>query len=117
MNTEIRHHLDQNRKVERWATYRGLNMVYEGRSDLIAVRPPDISAHGMFINTPEHFAEGAVLKLQFRLSRSGHDIHARAEVRYCVPDIGIGVEFIDIAEADELAIAEEIDNLTNNAHP
>jgi len=100
-----------NREFDRWATYRGLTINYEGRSELLEIRAPDISPRGMFIHIPQHFPEGAVLKLEFRLSRSGHEVHARAEVRYCLPGVGIGVEFIDISEQDELAIADEIDSL------
>jgi PilZ domain len=108
MSTETRQPPTLNREFGRWTAYRGLNVVYEGSSQLIEVHPPDLSAHGMFINTPQHFPEGAVLKLEFRLGRSGQDIHARAEVRYCLPGIGVGVEFIETAEADERTIAEEI---------
>jgi hypothetical protein len=111
MNSGPIRHPIPNREYDRWATYRGLTIVYEGRSELIEVRAPDISPKGMFIHIPQHFPEGAVLKLEFRLSRSGHEVHARAEVRYCLPGVGIGVEFIDISEQDELAIADEIDSL------
>jgi PilZ domain len=111
LNSGPMHHPIPNREYDRWATYRGLTIVYEGRSEQIEVRAPDISPKGMFIHIPQHFPEGAVLKLEFRLSRSGHEIHARAEVRYCLPGVGIGVEFIDISEVDELAIADEIDSL------
>jgi PilZ domain-containing protein len=65
----------------------------------------------MFIHIPQHFPEGAVLKLEFRLSRSGRDVKTCAEVRYCLPGVGIGVEFVDISPKDEQAIAEEIETL------
>ena len=71
-------------------------MSYEGRSELIPVRPPDISSMGMFINTPEKFHEGAVLKVQFQLARTGYEVYTRAEVRFCLPGVGIGIEFIDL---------------------
>jgi hypothetical protein len=99
------------REFDRFATYRGLNIVYEGRREHIEVRAPDISPRGMFIHIPQYFPEGAVLKLEFRLSRSGHIVKARAEVRYSLPGVGIGVEFVDISEEDEQAIAEEIETL------
>ncbi len=111
MSTETGQHVILNRDLGRWAAYRGLNIKYEGSSKLIEVRAPDLSPRGMFIHLAQHFPEGSVLKLEFRLGRSGLDIHARAEVRYCLSGVGIGVEFIDIAEADRLAIAEEIDGL------
>jgi len=32
----------------------------------------------------------------------------RAEVRYCLPDVGVGVEFIDIAPEAKAAIEDEL---------
>ena len=111
MNSDQQHHPVPSREFDRFATYRGLHIVYEGRSELIEVRAPDISPRGMFIHIPHHFPEGAVLKLEFRLSRSGREVKTRAEVRYCLPGVGIGVEFIDISSEDEEAIAAEIESL------
>jgi hypothetical protein len=48
------------------------------------VRPPDLSPHGMFVNTKTEYPQGAVLKLRFRLSRTGTVIQTRGEVRYCL---------------------------------
>lgn len=111
MSSDPHEHPVPSREFDRFATYRGLNIVYEGRSEQIAVRAPDISPRGMFIHIPQHFPEGAVLKLEFRLSRSGHAVKTRAEVRYSLPGVGIGVEFVDIAPDDEQAIADEIETL------
>jgi len=99
------------REAERFAAYRGLNLVYEGRSERMEVRAPDISPRGMFIHIPRQFPEGAVIKVEFWLSRSGHHVQARAEVRYCLPGVGIGVEFVDIADIDKDAIENEINDL------
>lgn len=99
------------REAERFATYRGLNLIYEGRSEKIEVRAPDISPKGMFIHMPNRFPEGAVIKVEFWLSRSGHHVKARAEVRYCLPGVGIGIEFIDISEEDKAIIESEINDL------
>lgn len=111
MSSDPHQHPVPSREFDRFATYRGLNIVYEGRSEQIAVRAPDISPRGMFIHIPQHFPEGAVLKLEFRLSRSGHTVKTRAEVRYSLPGVGIGVEFVDISPDDEQAIADEIETL------
>ena len=99
------------RDAERFAAYRGLNLVYEGRSEKMEVRAPDISPRGMFIHIQRPFPEGAVIKVEFWLSRSGHHIKARAEVRYSLPGVGIGVEFVDIADVDKDAIENEIKDL------
>ena len=96
------------RSHNRYAAYRDLAIAYEGYSEDIPVRAPDISATGMFINTARRFPEGSIVKVHFRLTRSSYEINARAEVRYCLPGVCIGVEFIDIADADRQAILDEI---------
>jgi hypothetical protein len=109
MISDTRPHPVPTREGARYATYRGLNITYEGRSEQIEIRAPDISSRGMFIHIHTYFPEGAVLKVQFRLSRSGHTVHARGEVRYCLPGVGIGVEFVEISPEDARAIEDEID--------
>lgn len=97
-----------NRRSPRYAQFSDLSLTYEGRTEEISSRPPDISPHGMFINTTRRFPEGAVMKLRFRLSRSGIEVHARGEVRYCLAGVGIGVEFIGLEPEYVRAIEEEI---------
>lgn len=99
------------RDAGRFAAYRGLCLIYEGRSEIIEVRAPDISPKGMFIHIPNQFPEGAVIKMEFWLSRSGAHIKVRAEVRYCLLGVGIGVEFVDIAEEDQAIIEREINDM------
>jgi hypothetical protein len=94
------------RDRDRITTLKDLYLVYEGHSQELAIRAPDLSPRGMFINTLDSFPEGAVLKVRFRLARSNHRVQARCEVRYCLP--GVGVEFIDIAPGDQKAIREEL---------
>src|ERR1700680_3293119 len=85
-----------------------LSMIYEGATEDVSVRPPDLSPHGMFINTRTDYPEGAVLKLRFRLSRTGVLVQTRCEVRYCLKGVGIGVEFVDVTPETTRAIDEEI---------
>lgn len=99
---------DLQRRSPRYAQFSELSLTYEGRTEEICSRPPDISPHGMFINTAKRFPEGAIMKLRFRLSRSRMEVHARAEVRYCLPGVGIGVEFIALEPQYVHAIEEEI---------
>ena len=96
------------RANNRYAAYRDLAIAYEGYSENIPVRAPDISASGMFINTGRSFPEGAIIKVHFRLTRSSYEVNARAEVRYCLRGVGIGVEFIEISDVDRQAIRDEI---------
>ncbi len=92
----------------RFGQYRDLTVIYEGSSEAIPVRPPDLSPGGMFINTPKHYPEGAVLKLSFYLVRRNYEVSARAEVRFCQPGIGIGVEFVEISDEARQAIMDEL---------
>lgn len=76
---------------------RDLSLSYEGRSERISTRPPDLSDRGMFINTANRFPEGAILNVTFRLHHVAGEVAARCEVRYCLPGVGVGVEFIDVS--------------------
>jgi hypothetical protein len=84
-----------------------IRMNYEGNGENIPLRPPDISRHGMFVNTSTHFPEGAIVNLRFRLTRSNVEVQTRGEVRYCLPGIGIGVEFVGIRPEAVRAIERE----------
>ncbi len=97
------------RTAKRFSSLRDLSVTYEGHSENIVTRPPDISTRGMFINTTRTFPEGAVLNVRFRLALSGYEVHSRAEVRYCLPGVGVGVEFIDISRDCVRAIEREIE--------
>lgn len=96
------------RQFERYSSYRDLAVNYEGYSEEIPVRIPDISIFGMFINTPHLFPNGAVLNVKFTLTRSNYQVEARSEVRYCLPGVGVGVEFVEISPEAQKAIEEEL---------
>lgn len=97
------------RQHKRYPTHvSDLSITYEGYSEDIPLRPPDLSVRGMFINAANHLPEGTVLKVHFRLTRTRYEINARAEVRYCLPGVGIGVEFVDISPEAQRAIEEEL---------
>ena len=89
--------------------FSDLSLVYEGQSEEMTLRGPDLSPQGMFINTPRHFPVGAVLKICFRLSRQDVVVHARAEVRYCLPGVGVGVEFFELSPEATRAIEKELE--------
>jgi len=96
------------RRDVRHPQFSDFSMTYEGMSEDIVLRAPDLSVHGMFINTAKEFAEGSVLKIQFRLTKSGVVIQTRCEVRYCLAGVGVGVEFIGISPESVRAIENEI---------
>jgi hypothetical protein len=92
-----------------------ISLNYEGHSEEVAARPPDVSARGMFINTARNFPEGAVLNLKFLLSLSGVEIQTRGEVRYCLKGVGIGVEFVGISPDAVEEIEREIELCANHS--
>lgn len=96
------------RREPRIQQLKELHLTYEGIRSEIPIRPPDISLHGMFVNTSTHFAEGAVVNLRFRLTQSNVEVQTRGEVRYCLRGIGIGVEFVGIEAGALHAIEQEI---------
>jgi PilZ domain len=99
---------ERERLSPRIYTVKEISVRYEGRAEEVAVRPPDVSTHGMFFNTPTRFPEGAVLNLRFRLALTGAEIHTRCEVRYCLPGVGVGVEFIGISPEAVRKIEREV---------
>lgn len=104
----------ENRRDVRHPHLSELSMIYEGYEEDICVRPPDLSSHGMFINTRTEYPEGAVLKLRFKLARTGVIINTRCEVRYCLRGVGVGVEFLAIPPESVRAIEEEIELQTQH---
>ncbi len=96
------------RLFKRHSYFQELHVVYEGHHDRIPLHGPDLSPHGMFINTSYQLPEGAVLQVQFRLSQSNFVVRARCEVRYCLPGVGVGVEFVHISARAQNAIRDAI---------
>lgn len=102
------------RSALRIHSIREITLRYEGTDESVITRVPDVSTTGMFVNTSRHYEEGAVLNLQFCLELSGLEVQARGEVRYCLPGVGVGVQFIDVSEKAIRSIEKEID-LTRRA--
>jgi hypothetical protein len=97
------------RQWPRVSHLKEVSLSYEGRSEVLSVHLPDISLSGMFLNTATSYPEGTILKVHFRLSQSNHPVDVRCEVRYCLPGVGVGLEFIDIAAKDKKAIMKELE--------
>ena len=97
------------RAAKRVHTISGIVLNYEGSSDLTFVRSPDVSTRGMFISTARTFPEGAVLNVRFRLALTGASVRARGEVRYSLPGVGIGLEFVDLDPAMFKLLEGEVD--------
>ncbi len=86
-----------------------ISVHYEGHTEEIASRLPDVSPSGMFISTSKVFPEGSVLILTFRLAFTGAEVRTRCEVRYCLPGVGVGVEFVGITPQAVRKIKKEIE--------
>jgi len=99
---------ERERLSPRIHTVKEISVHYEGRTEEVAIRPPDVSTHGMFFNTPTRFPEGTVLSLRFHLALTGAEIRTRCEVRYCLPGVGVGVEFIGISPDAVRKIEREV---------
>jgi hypothetical protein len=97
------------RSARRVHTISGIVLNYEGNSDLTYVRSPDVSARGMFINSAKTFPEGAVLNVRFRLALTGAEVRARGEVRYSLPGVGIGLEFVGLDAATLEILEREVE--------
>jgi len=94
-----------------------VHLTFEGRGSEIPIRTPDLSPHGMFVNTSTHFPEGAIVNLRFRLTHSNLEVQTRGEVRYCLPGIGIGVEFVGLGAEAIQAIEKEVRAFSRVRHP
>jgi hypothetical protein len=62
----------------------------------------------MFINTDYLFPEDVILEIRFTLPFTRHQVRARGKVRYSLPGVGVGIQFVDISAADQHAIDQEI---------
>jgi len=87
---------------------REISVSREGNDELIRIKAPDLSSTGMFITASRSFPEGTVLNLKFRLAVTGVELHTRCEVRYCLPGVGIGVEFVGLSSEAAEAIENEL---------
>jgi len=105
------------RRVPRHQQLSELSLTYEGSDKTLRIHPPNLSLKGMFINTGIAFPEGSILKLSFRLARTGAKIATRCEVRYCLPGAGLGVEFVGLPAECARAIEAEIGMARRQSKP
>jgi PilZ domain len=96
---------------------REITVTYEGQDERTVVKAPDLSVNGMFISTSRRFPEGAVLNLQFRMAVTDAVVRTRCEVRYCLPGVGVGVEFIGIEPEAKKNIERELKLALSDGEP
>jgi hypothetical protein len=105
------------RREPRMQHFSELHISYEGQAYELQIRAPDLSPHGMFVNTTTHFPEGAIVIVRFRLTLSEVEVQTRCEVRYCLPGIGIGVEFVGLGAEQVRAIEKELQSFSGPRDP
>jgi hypothetical protein len=71
----------------------------------LATRITDLSTTGAFIDSMTCFTQGTILKIKFRIKDI--PIEATCEVRYSMPQMGMGVRFLDLQPA-YLSIIEHL---------
>jgi hypothetical protein len=71
----------------------------------LATRITDLSTTGAFIDSMTCFASGTVLQLKFRIKDL--PVETDCEVRYSLPQMGMGVQFINL-QPEHLAILEHL---------
>lgn len=89
--------------------YPDLRIICNGLATTTDTRPPDLSPEGMFVNTPCAVMPGAVLQVRFDLVCTGAVIEAQGKVRYWIPGVGVGVQFVDLPAPCRAAIEQELD--------
>ena len=89
--------------------FHDLKIIYDGLTDSVETRSPDLSTSGMFINTPRSYPPGAQLKLSFDLMRTGVIVRVLGEVCYCLYGVGVGVKFVNLPGHTRVAIERELE--------
>jgi PilZ domain len=107
----VKHNAVDQRQAER-IIYRDLRISYDGCIEVVDRRSPDLTPQGMFINTPRQFPVDAQLTLRFDLVRTGVIVQAVGRVRYCLPGVGVGVQFVDLSPSARAAIEKELEKIS-----
>ena len=79
----------------------------KGREDVSRIR--DLSAAGLFIETPKHFPNDTETKLHFLVQEGA--ISAQAVVRHVQPGSGLGLKFVSVREEHRRQLAALINRL------
>src|SRR5215510_13960637 len=83
------------------------DVVCEGSGTRLIARTSDISVSGVFIHSKSCFDAGLLLRLEFDVARTR--IETVGEVCYSIPQVGMGVRFIDLKVEFHDAISGLID--------
>jgi Tfp pilus assembly protein PilZ len=69
----------------------------------------DISEGGLYISAIQQFGENSVIDVTIPFK--GDKLTVKAQVKYCQPGIGMGIELIDLNDEQKLKIKEIIENI------
>jgi c-di-GMP-binding flagellar brake protein YcgR len=68
----------------------------------------DVSVGGIFVETKHPVSPGMRLTIRFHLEEGDPIVEAMGVVRYVVPKLGVGVQFVDIEPVDRKRLAEYV---------
>jgi hypothetical protein len=71
------------------------------------VRLADLSTDGAFVDARTVLPPGSMANLRFTLL--GHEVTARAEVRYSMPGMGMGLRFVEVSPEGRELIARFVE--------
>jgi hypothetical protein len=69
----------------------------------------DLGARGAFINVVVGLPAGSVIEVTFDLPTK-EVVKTRASIRYILPGLGMGVEFVDVGEEESRALERFIES-------
>ncbi len=68
----------------------------------------DVSVGGMFVETKHPVALGTRVRIRFHLEEGDPIVEASGLVKYVVPKLGVGVQFVEIEPMDRKRLAEYV---------
>lgn len=74
---------------------------------IIKAEALDIGLEGMYIYTQANFITGAIFEISFKINDV--PVKAMARVQHAQPSVGIGVQFVEMAEDDAAKIRQYIE--------
>ena len=90
----------------------GIPVAYRSGDVIASALALNLSKGGLGVRTMSPLEVGAVVRVQFRLPRTEHDIEATARVAWSDLRAGMGLELQDVASGDLAAIEEFVDRRT-----
>jgi Tfp pilus assembly protein PilZ len=95
-------HTKADRRHQRIATPKGVWVAWQDGKQQNVSRVRDLNVGGLFIATPAPLALGSVVTLL--LSVPEGEIRSRAVVRNLIAGEGMGVQFTEISEPDQMRV-------------